>query len=152
MIARAEPATEAEATQLRLIAREHVRTVRIPADLATELARVTSVAQGIWAQARADDHIDAFLPTLAHVVRLKRVEAEALANGGDLYDALIDDYEPGMKAAELAALFDRMRPRLVDLRARIRDAGPAEASVAGHFPTRCSLRCRARSRSPSAMT
>jgi carboxypeptidase Taq len=34
----------------------------------------------------------------------------------------------------LAALFDRMRPRLVDLRARIRDAGPAKASVAGHFP------------------
>jgi hypothetical protein len=54
--------------------------------------------------------------------------------GEDLYDALIDDYEPGMKAAELGALFDRMRPRLVDLRARIRDAAPAEASVAGHFP------------------
>jgi carboxypeptidase Taq len=134
MIARAEPATEAEAAQLRLIAREHARTVKIPADLATELARVTSVAQGIWAQARADDDIAAFLPTLAHVVRLKRVEAEALAGGGDLYDALIDDYEPGMKATELAALFDRMRPRLVDLRARIRDAGPAKASVAGHFP------------------
>jgi carboxypeptidase Taq len=65
----AEPGTEAEAAQLRLIARDHARTVKIPADLATELARVTSVAQGIWAQARADDDIAAFLPTLAHVVR-----------------------------------------------------------------------------------
>jgi carboxypeptidase Taq len=129
----AEPGTEAEAAQLRLIARDHARTVKIPADLATELARVTSVAQGIWAQARADDDLAAFLPTLAHVVRLKRVEAEALADGGDLYDALIDDYEPGMKATELGALFDRMRPRLVDLRARIRDAGPAEAALKGHF-------------------
>jgi carboxypeptidase Taq len=133
LIGMAEPGTEAEAAQLRLIARDHARTVKIPADLATELARVTSVAQGIWAQARADDDLDAFLPTLAHVVRLKRVEAEALADGGDLYDALIDDYEPGMTAAELGALFDRMRPRLVDLRARIRDAGPAETALKGHF-------------------
>jgi carboxypeptidase Taq len=64
LLALAEPETEAEAAQLRLIAREHARTVKIPADLATELARVTSMAQGIWAQARADDDIEAFLPTL----------------------------------------------------------------------------------------
>jgi carboxypeptidase Taq len=134
LLALAEPETEAEAAQLRLIAREHARTVRIPADLATELARVTSVAQGVWALARADDDIDGFLPTLAHVLRLKRVEAEALADGGDLYDALIDDYEPGMTAAELGALFDRMRPRLVDLRARIREAGRAPRALSGHFP------------------
>jgi len=134
LLALAEPGTEAEAAQLRLIAREHARTVRIPADLATELARVTSMAQGVWALARADDDIDAFLPTLAHVLRLKRVEAEALADGGDLYDALIDDYEPGMTAAELGALFDRMRPRLVDLRARIREAGRAPLALSGHFP------------------
>jgi carboxypeptidase Taq len=134
LLALAEPETEAEAAQLRLIAREHARTVKIPADLATELARVTSMAQGVWAQARADDDIEAFLPTLAHVVRLKRVEAEALAEGGDLYDALIADYEPGMTAAELGALFDRMRPRLVDLRARIREAGRAPLALSGHFP------------------
>ena len=60
LLALAEPGTEAEAAQLRLIAREHARTVRIPADLATELARVTSMAQGVWALARADDDIDAF--------------------------------------------------------------------------------------------
>jgi carboxypeptidase Taq len=96
---------------------------------------VTSVAQGIWAQARADDDIAAFLPTLAHVVRLKRVEAEALAEWwrplrrADRRLRAGDEGRPS-----LAALFDRMRPRLVDLRARIRDAGPAKASVAGHFP------------------
>jgi carboxypeptidase Taq len=85
-------------------------------------------------------------------VRQKRVEAEALAEGGDLYDALIDDYEPGMKAAELAALFDRMRPRLVDLRARIRDAARARPSSRGVSRMTCNWRCRARSRWPSAMT
>jgi carboxypeptidase Taq len=134
LLALAEPETEADAAALRLIARDHARAVKIPGDLAAELARVTSVSQGIWARARAADDLGAFLPTLDHVVRLKRVEAEALADGGDLYDALIDDYEPEMTAAELGAMFDRMRPRLVDLRARILDAGPPPAPVAGRFP------------------
>jgi carboxypeptidase Taq len=139
LLALAEPETEAEAAQLRLIARDHARAVKIPGDLAAELARVTSVAQGIWARARAADDLAAFLPTLAHVVRLKRVEAEALADGGDLYDALIDDYEPGMTATELGAMFDRMRPRLVDLRDRIRAAGPPPAPVGGRFPKEVQL-------------
>jgi carboxypeptidase Taq len=134
LLALAEAETEAEAAQLRLIARDHARATKIPGDLAAELARVTSVAQGVWARARAADDLAAFLPTLDHVVRLKRVEAEALAEGGDLYDALVDDYEPEMTAAELGAMFDRMRPRLVDLRARILDAGPPPEAISGVFP------------------
>ncbi|MCU4654254.1 carboxypeptidase M32 [Roseibacterium sp. SDUM158016] len=139
LLALAEAGTEAEKSQLRLIAHAHARATKVPADLAAELARVTSVAQGIWARARAADDLAAFLPTLETVVRLKRIEAEALADGGDLYDALIDDYEPGMKAAELAALFGRMRPRLVALRARIMEAGPTPEHVAGHFPKQVQL-------------
>jgi carboxypeptidase Taq len=134
MLEKAEAKTEAEAAQLRLIARDHKRATKVPADLAAEIARVTSVAQGVWAKARAEDDLAAFLPTLAHVVRLKRIEAEAIAEGRDLYDALIDDFEPEMTASELAALFDRMRPRLVDLRARIIEAGPPPIPVAGRFP------------------
>ncbi|MDG4648356.1 carboxypeptidase M32 [Roseibacterium sp. SDUM158017] len=134
MLALAEPGTEADAAQLRLIERAHRRATKVPADLAAELARVTSVAQGVWARARAADDFAAFLPTLSHVVRLKRVEAEALAGGSDLYDALVDDFEPGMTAAELGALFGRMRPRLVDLRARILAGGAPPPALAGRFP------------------
>ncbi|MFW5641179.1 MAG: carboxypeptidase M32 [Roseicyclus sp.] len=139
LLALAEAETEAEAAQLRLIARDHARAVKIPGDLAAELARVTSVAQGVWARARAANDLGAFLPTLDHVVRLKRVEAEALAEGGDLYDALVDDYEPGMTADVLGAMFDRMRPRLVELRGRILDAGPSPAGLSGAFPREVQL-------------
>ena len=52
-----------------------------------------------------------FLPTLEEVVSLKKQEAQALAEGGDVYDALIDDFEPDMTATELAVMFDHMRPR-----------------------------------------
>ncbi|NBZ89524.1 carboxypeptidase M32 [Stagnihabitans tardus] len=118
--------------QLRLIARSHARAVKIPGALAQELARVTSVAQGVWAEARAKEDVAAFLPTLEKVVGLRRQEAACLAEGGDLYDALMDDYEPGATAATIGAMFDRMRPRLVALREKV--IGKAAPRVSGHFP------------------
>jgi carboxypeptidase Taq len=135
----AEAPDTAGMAQLRLIRRSYDRTTKVPADLAEALARLTSVAQGIWAEARARDDVAAFLPTLSEVLALKREEAAALATGGDLYDALIDDYEPGATAASLGAMFDRMRPRLVALRAAVL-AHPAPAPLVGHFSTDSQLR------------
>ncbi|MFO7759189.1 MAG: carboxypeptidase M32 [Roseovarius sp.] len=119
--AEAEATDEGARAQLRHIRRDFDRAACVPGDLAVALARLTSRAQGKWAEARAADDFAAFAPVLAEVVRLKREEAAAVARGGDLYDALLDDFEPEMTAARLETLFAEMRPRLVDLRARALD-------------------------------
>ncbi|WP_204114306.1 carboxypeptidase M32 [Shimia biformata] len=125
----------AAAAQVRLIRKSYDRTMKVPADLASEIAKVTSRAQGQWAEARAAEDVAAFLPVLKEVVALKRQEGQALANGGDVYDAMIDDYEPDMKASELAAMFDEMRPRLVALRGAVLEkSGPR--ALAHVFPAR----------------
>ncbi|MBC7479388.1 MAG: carboxypeptidase M32, partial [Pseudorhodobacter sp.] len=129
----ADPSDAVGKRAVQLIRRSYDRAVKVPNDLAQEIARVTSTAQGIWAEARAQDNVADFLPTLAHVIKLKREEAACLAQGGDLYDALIDDYEPGASAGSLGGMFDRMRPRLVALRAAVLDK-PAPAGLTGHFP------------------
>ena len=138
-LAAAEAPDAAGAAQLRLIRRSFERSVKVPADLAEALARLTSVAQGIWAEARAADKVADFLPTLAEVLALKRQEAAALAEGGDLYDALIDDYEPGATAESLGAMFGRMRPRLVALREKVL-AKPAPQKIEGHFSADSQMR------------
>ncbi len=120
------------AAQLREIRRSYERAQKVPADLATTIARVTSQAQGQWAAARADEDIAAFLPVLEQVVALKRQEGAALAAGGDLYDAMLEDYEPGTTGAQIAETFDAMRPRLVALRAAVLDR-PQPAGLSGHF-------------------
>ena len=116
--------------QLRHIRRDYDRNTKVPAALAAAIARETSLAQGVWAEARANEDFDAFAPTLAKVLQLRREEAEALANGGSRYDALLQDYEPGATGAELEAMFGALRPRLIALRERIMDRGsPAPWNV-----------------------
>ncbi|MCF6443399.1 carboxypeptidase M32 [Nereida sp. MMG025] len=113
------PADEVEAAQMRLVRRGYERAVKVPADLASEIARVTSQSQGIWAEARANDDFKSFVQTFENVVRLKREEGAALADGGDVYDAMLQDYEPGANAQRLSGMFDAMRPKLVELRDRV---------------------------------
>ncbi|WP_424984583.1 carboxypeptidase M32 [Microbulbifer sp. S227A] len=128
----AKPDGPVAAAQLREIRRAYERANKVPAELATRLARVTSEAQGKWAAARADEDVAAFLPVLDEVVTLKREEGAALADGGNLYDAMLDDYEPGTTGAQIATMFDAMRPRLVDLRAAVLER-PEPQGVSGMF-------------------
>ena len=139
-LARAEAVDAVSAAQLRLIRRSYERASKVPGKLAQEIARVTSMAQGIWAEARAKDDVAAFLPVLSDVVRLKREEGAALATGGDPYDALMDDYEPGATADTVGALFGRMRPRLVALRERVLGAERQVAPLEGSFGAEAQMR------------
>ncbi len=125
---------------LRHIRRRFERTSRVPVKLAGEIARVTSSAQRDWAEARAAGDFKSFAPVLAKVVGLKRDEAAALADGGDTYDALLDDYEPGATGAELQAMFDALRPRLVALRDRVMGADHQPAPLSGTFDERAQMK------------
>lgn len=137
-LAEAKAPDAAGAAQLRLIRRSHARTMKVPARLAEEIATTMSLAQGIWAEHRAKEDVAGFLPTLRKVVELKRQEGAALAAGGDAYDALVDDYEPGMTGAAIAAMFDAMRPRLVALRQKVLGASVPKGIV-GTFGTEAQM-------------
>jgi carboxypeptidase Taq len=133
-LAKAQAEREDDKAALRELARAYARNTRVPARLAEEIARVTTLAQTAWEDARAAEDVPAFLPLLSQVVALRREEGQAIAQGGDAYDALMADYEPGTSAGEIAAMFDRMRPRLRALRAAILER-PSPVPLTGTFPT-----------------
>lgn len=118
---------------LDLISRAYLKQSRVPARLATELARMTSVAQGIWADARKTEDVAAFLPTLEKIVALVREKGQALADGGDVYDALLDEYEPETSGQDIAGMFAAMRPRLVALREAVLGAAHQPAPLTGRY-------------------
>ena len=128
--------------QLREIRRSFERASKVPADLAAQIAKVTSRAQGQWAEARSADDYAAFAPVLEEVIGLKRQEGQALANGGDVYDAMLADYEPGTTAADLEAMFGALRPALTALRGAILEQ-PAPAGVSGEFDEAAQLKLSA---------
>jgi carboxypeptidase Taq len=101
---------------LREARRRYDRATKLPKKLVEEMSRVTSLAQHNWVEARKKSNFETFRPWLEKVVGLKREEAAALGNGSGVpYDALLDDYEPGAKTAEVASVFAGLRKDLVSL-------------------------------------
>jgi carboxypeptidase Taq len=112
----------------------------MPAALAAEIARETTLAHGIWAEARRTGRFADFAPALARIVALVRQQAACLRGDGEtLYDALLEDYEQGATEAGLAAMFGRLRPRLTALGQRIADSDRAVPRLTGHFPAAAQL-------------
>lgn len=112
------------------------RATKIPRRLVEELARVTTLAQEAWVQARAQDDFQLFSPHLEQVVALKREEAGAVGFKDHPYDALLDEYEPGMTAREVRSIFADLTQRLVPLVQAIQDSPkkPRLECLEGDFP------------------
>ncbi|MBX3140885.1 MAG: carboxypeptidase M32 [Trueperaceae bacterium] len=108
---------------VRVARRTASRAGRMPRRLVEELARRTASARVAWAKARSEDRFDLFAPELAAVLELKREEADAVGGGGQRYDALLDEYEPGATAASLAAVFEPLKEEQVALLAAIAGSG-----------------------------
>ncbi len=114
--------TEVEAANLREMKRTRERAVKVPKRLVVELTETGSLGQQAWAQAREKNDWPLFAPLLKKMVDLKREEAEAVGYTGEPYDALLDEYEPGARVAELEILFSELRKALVDLLGKINQA------------------------------
>ena len=104
-----------EASLMRVTARDYERERKIPASLVAEMARVTALAQEAWVQARAESNYPHFQPHLQKVVDLNIQMAEALGYQDRMYDALLDLFEPEMKTAQIARVFDELKAELVPL-------------------------------------
>jgi carboxypeptidase Taq len=109
----------APAVNVREIRRSYRRLTRMPKALVEELARVTPLAQQQWATSRQEADFSSFRPWLEKIVTLKRQEAECLGYEKEPYDALLEDYEPGLTSQQVAQLFGALRQELTPLLAAI---------------------------------
>lgn len=117
--AEAEAASlDPDSIQARLVKycrRDYDKATRVPAAKVAEFAQVTAVSQEAWARARSENNFAAFLPHLERVIELRREYASYFAPYDHVYDPLLDDFERGMKTAEVQAIFNQLRPVQVEL-------------------------------------
>jgi carboxypeptidase Taq len=123
------PPDDDDAALVSVAQRLYRRKTRIPAALVAEMFQATSYAQEVWARARAHSDFEAFRPHLERVFDLKRQVAACFPEAESPYDALLDEYEPGMTTAQVRAMFDALKRELVPLAAAIAQRPPADDGV-----------------------
>lgn len=102
-----------EADIVKVTKRDFEKATKLPAKFVAEFAATTALAHGIWVKARTNNDYAAFLPTLEKIYDLCRQQADYLGYEENLYDALLDLFEPGAKSAYVAQVFSDLREDLV---------------------------------------
>jgi carboxypeptidase Taq len=104
-----------EAGLVRVARRDYDLARKLPSELVEKMNRTYSLGQQIWARSRANKRFDQFQDILNEIVDLNIQEAEALGYDTCLYDALLDENEPGIKTSEVRKVFDAIKSELVPL-------------------------------------
>ncbi len=115
------PPDSDDACLLKVTARNYLKQTKVPSKLVADFAQVTAMAQHVWEQARAENDYAKFCPHLEKVFDLRREYAQIFAPFNHIYDPLLDDFEPGLKTADVKKIFAELRARQVELVKEIAD-------------------------------
>src|SRR5690348_15975174 len=127
-----------QVANLREMRRQRDHAIATPATLVARLAKAASRAESRWLEARSQGKFESFAPHLEEVVHLVRDKAALLGQALNLapYDALVDEFSPGITTADIDAMFKALSRRLPSL---IREAIAAQEGrqplpLQGKFP------------------
>ena len=123
------------------VRRAYIAAKAVPKDLVVAISKATSKTEQCWRTARAENDWRTIEPLLQEVVGLTIQRAEALAETLKVepYDALLDEYEPGLKRSSIDPVFDDLAaflPSFVDEAI----ARSSEIAIPGPFPVAAQAR------------
>ena len=104
-----------EGANVREWRRQYDRATKVPPSFVEQFERLRALAHESWRAARAQSRFELFRPHLAEIVAMIRRKADYLGYEASPYDALLEEYEPGARAAGLTRLFAELRPAIVAL-------------------------------------
>ena len=106
-----------QAANLREMRRLHDHAIATPPTLVARIARAVALAEARWREAREHNDFGVLAPHLDEVVKLTRNKAELLAQRFSLdpWDALADEFTPGLLSHDIDAIFGPLSQRLPTL-------------------------------------
>ena len=100
---------------VREMRRSYEKAIKLPEQFVADYARSKSEAMMAWQDARAASDFSAFEPHLERLISMTKEKIGYLQVDGTPYDALLDEFEVGMKVEDYDPLFAGLRQRLVPL-------------------------------------
>ncbi|MEA2498751.1 MAG: carboxypeptidase Taq [Actinomycetota bacterium] len=130
--------TPLQGASVRVLRRDFDKATKLPEKLVRELAELEAQAYQAWTQARPQNDFSQLQPFLERMIELKKQQADTIGWTEERYDALLDDFEPGMLTSEVEVMFGELEAKLRPIVQPIIDAAgerPALLSLSYDRPT-----------------
>ncbi|MDC3415332.1 carboxypeptidase M32 [Aquibacillus salsiterrae] len=124
------------AKSIEVCQEDYERNSKIPEQEYKEFITVRSKSETVWQEAREKNDFSLLQPYLEQLVEFNKKFANYWGYEKNIYDALLDLYEPGMTTETLDTVFPPLRKALTDLVSKVTDATvkPDSALLKHHFP------------------
>jgi carboxypeptidase Taq len=104
-----------DARLIKVAKRNYDKETKVPSKFVVAFARETTIGQSVWEKAKNTSDFSLFQPNLERLVELRREYADFFKPWDHVYDPLLDDFEPGMKTADVQDIFNSLRADQVAL-------------------------------------
>lgn len=104
-----------DARLIEVARRDYLKETKVPSEWVEEFARQTTNGTQLWQEARAENNFPKFQPILESIFNLRRQYSGFFEPYDHIYDPILDDFEPGLKTAEVIEIFSTIRPKQVAL-------------------------------------
>lgn len=88
---------------IKVLNRDYIKAVKVPTKLVAEMSKTSAIGQQAWSEARSKSDFSIFAPF------------------DNIYDPLLDDFEPGLKTSDVKNIFNELRPAQVELIKKIKE-------------------------------
>jgi carboxypeptidase Taq len=123
-----------EACLIRYLRRDYQKTLKLTPDFIKRRSQISGEARVAWVQARANNDFASYLPHLVKVIELCQELAELYGYEDEPYDGLLDDFEHGMKTADVRTIFNAFKRDVLPLREAISERITAVDDSLVHQP------------------
>jgi len=125
-----------EQASIRVVGKAYHRHKSIPPDIYEQFTIAQSRSESAWEQAKKTSNFELFQPHLQKMIDFSRQFAEFYGYEHNSYDALLEEYEPGMSTEQLRSVIKPLRDKLVPFIKQLSEEGtrPRTEVLDGTFP------------------
>lgn len=108
---------------------DYTRNIKFPSSFIRKMSETINTSFHAWIAARKANDFTLFQQPLDEVIQIKKEEAAIIGYSGHPYDALMNDYDKGLTVSTTDALFEKLRPALLQIMIEIKN----KQQVDDHF-------------------
>ncbi|MGL4521302.1 MAG: carboxypeptidase M32, partial [Bacilli bacterium] len=123
-------------TIVKEVRKEYDYATKVPQHEYVAYVETSTEAETVWEEAKQNNDFSLLAPYLEKLVEYNKKFATYWRPDGDVYDTLLDIYEPGITQQQLDAIFNQIKASIVPLLQRIvnSEKQPNIECLSGTFP------------------
>jgi carboxypeptidase Taq len=104
--------------------RQYLENAKLPIKFVKVFTKLCAEASHEWVAAKKNNQFSTVSPYLERIVDMVREKAEHLGYRKHPYDAILNEFEPHATTHEISNLFESLRPKVIQLLKKIKNARP----------------------------